>query len=450
MTEENVDNIGYEYQEVFSKKYLGIGYEDIDNFALENDLCFTDDPTRAIYLFPNGEMIDGWSKEARLCGGARDSDHGNSIQGLIPNLNRYGNIDDKKDKDNKNDKDDKDDFWTKYFKMINFVLLVPETTVAIYAYNQELTKAQECGLDELGYQIDCSECDAHMTVENKINEKYHVEIYGNTEDSCVIKNVLEHGYDVHSYEAMSITPYTDLHMDTLFTNITEKPLDNKSSLCKYEVDIECESRLDLVDAIRYIGLNCPELNRIITYDSRGSVTFDTDQIKEDIVEDKLKEKLEKIAREKAAKEKMEKAAKEEKTAQLPKEPNLYIVLDNLRKMPLLIENDVLKDISGVYGVEGDMPLFPMVKKVRKTGLAPMIQILNEEVSPIVLKCDDESVKQEFNSIMDQIKIIESKFEQKKEEEQKSNENIDFKALKQTKKAMSKSIQKEHQIESEER
>lgn len=435
------DMVGYEYQEIFSKNYLDVGYEDIDDFALENDLSFTDDPTRAIYLFPNGEMIDGWSKEARLYGGPRDSDHGNSIQGLIPNLKRYEDT----------DKFDSDKFWITCFEKLNFVLLVPEEGLAIFAYNQNLTEAQECVLEELNYQVDCSECHARMTVENKINEKYHVEIYGNKEDSLAIKEVLKNAYDVHSYEAMSITPYTDLHIDTLFTNITEKPLDNKSSLCKYEVDIECESRLDLVDAIRYIGLNCPELNRIITYDSRGSVTFDTDQIKEDIVEDKLKEKLEKIAREKAAKEKMEKVAKEEeKTAQLPKEPNLYIVLDNLRKMPLLIENDVLKDISSVYGVEGDMSLFPMVKKVRKTGLAPMIQILNEEVSSIALKCNDESVKQEFNSIMDQIKIIESKFEQKKEEEQKSNENIDFKALKQTKKAMSKSIQKEHQIESEER
>lgn len=433
------DMVGYEYQEIFSKNYLDVGYEDIDNFALENDLSFTDDPTRAIYLFPNGEMIDGWSKEARLYGGPRDSDHGNSIQGLIPNLKRYEDT----------DKFDSDKFWITCFEKLNFVLLVPEEGLAIFAYNQNLTEAQECVLEELNYQVDCSECHARMTVENKINEKYHVEIYGNKEDSLAIKEVLKNAYDVHSYEAMSITPYTDLHMDTLFTNVIEKPLDDKSSLCKYEVDIDCESRLDLVDAIRYIGLNCPELNRIITYDAKGSVTFDTDQIKEDIVEDKLKEKHEKIAREKAAKEKMEKAAKEEKTAQLPKEPNLYIVLDDLRKMPLLIENDVLKDISRVYGVEGDMPI-PMVKRVRKTGLAPMIQILNEEVSPIVLKCDDESVKQEFNSIMDQIKIIESKFEQKKEEEQKSNENIDFKALKQTKKAMSKSIQKEHQIENEER
>lgn len=119
-------------------------------------------------------------------------------------------------------------------------------------------------------------------------------------------------------------------------------------------------------------------------------------------------------------------------------------------MPLLIENDVLKDISGVYGIEGDMPLFPMVKKIREIGLKPMLQILNEEVSSIVLKCDDENVKQEFNSIMDQIKIIESKFEPKKEEEQKINENIDFKTLKQAKKAMSKSIQKENQMENNER
>lgn len=433
MTEKMIHVIGYEYQEIFSKNYLGIGYEDIDDFALKNDLGFTDDPTRAIYLFPNGEMIDGWSKEARLCGGARDSDHGNSIQGLIPNLNRYANS-------NK--------FWTKCFEKLNFILLVPETAVAIYAYNQKLTKAQELVLEQLDYQVDCSECNASMGFENKINEKYHVEIYGNIEDSLAIKEVLKNAYDVHSYDEMPMTTYTYLHEDTLFTNIIEKPLDNKSSLCKYEVDIDCESRLDLVDAIRYIGLNCPELNRIITYDTRGKITIDTDQIIEDIVADKEKEKqeqkrreLERIEREKAAKE---------KAAQLSKEPNLFNVLDNIRKMPLLIENDVLKDISGVYGVAGDMPLFSIVKKIRKTGLAPMIQILNEEVSPIVSKCDDESVKQEFNSIMDQIKIIEPKFEPKKEEEQKINENIDFKTIKQAKKAMSKSIQKENQIENDDR
>ena len=435
MTEKMINDIEYEYQEIFSKKYLGIGYEDIDDFALGNDLSFTDDPTRAIYLFPNGEMIDGWSKEARIYGGTRDSDHGNSIQGLIPNLNRYVNS---------------DEFWIKYFEKLNFVLLVPETGVAIYAYNQELTKAQQLVLEELNYQVDCSECNAHMTVENKINEKYHVEIYGNTEDSCVIKSVLEHGYDAHSYEAMSITPYTDLHMDTLFTNITEKPLDNKSSLCKYEVDIECESRLDLVDAIRYIESNCPELNRIITYDAKGSITIDTDKIKEDIITDKEKEKqeqaqrkFERIAREKAARE------KEEKVAQLPKEPNLFNVLDNIRKMPLLIENDVLKDISGVYGVDGDMPLFSMVKKIRKIGLEPMLKVLNEKVSPIVLSSEDENAKKQFKDAVEQIKIIKPKFEINKEG-QKSNENIDFKALKQTKKAMSKSIQKEHQIENDER
>lgn len=433
MTENMINDIGYEYQEIFSKNYLGIGYEDIDDFALKNDLGFTDDPTRAIYLFPNGEMIDGWSKEARLYGGPRDSDHGNSIQGLIPNLNRYKNS---------------DDYWIKCFEKLNFVLLVPEEGVAIYAYNQNLTDAQECVLEELNYQVDCSECHARMTVENKINEKYHVEIYGNKEDSLAIKEVLKNAYDVHSYEAMSITPYTDLHMDTLFTNVIEKPLDDKSNICKYEVDIDCESRLDLVDAIRYIGLNCPELEKIVAYDTKGKKEIDTDRFKREIVADKKKKEqaqreLEKIARKKAAKEK-------EKAAQLPKEPNLYIVLDNIRKMPLLIENDVLKDISSVYGVEGDMPLFPIVQKVRKTGLAPLIQILNEEVSPIVSKCDDENVKQEFNSIMDQIKIIESKFEPKKEEEQKINENIDFKALKQAKKTMSKSIQKENQIENNER
>lgn len=435
MTEKMINDIGYEYQEIFCKNYLGIGYEDIDDFALKNDLRFTDDPTRAIYLFPNGEMIDGWSKEARLYGGPRDSDHGNSIQGLIPNLNRYANS-------NK--------FWTKCFEKLNFILLVPETAVAIYAYNQKLTKAQELVLEQLDYQVDCSECNASMGFENKINEKYHVEIYGNIEDSLAIKEVLKNAYDVHSSETMSITPYTDLHMDTLFTNVIEKPLDNKSSLCKYEVDIDCESRLDLVDAIRYIGLNCPELNRMIAYDTRGKITIDTDRIIEDIITDKEKEnqeqkrrELERNAKEKAAKEK-------EKAAQLPKEPNLFNVLDNIRKMPLLIENDVLKDISGVYGIEGDMPLFPMVKKIREIGLKPMLQILNEEVSPIVSKCDDESVKQEFNSIMDQIKIIEPKFEPKKEDFQKINENIDFKALKHTKKAINKSIQKENQIENNEK
>lgn len=432
------DMVGYEYQEIFSKNYLGVGYEDIDDFALKNDLVFTDDPTRAIYLFPNGEMIDGWSKEARLYGGSRDSDHGNSIQGLIPNLKRYEDT----------DKFDCDKFWITCFEKLNFVLLVPEEGVAIYAYNQNLTDAQECVLEELNYEVDCSECHARMTVENKINEKYHVEIYGNKEDSLAIKEVLKNAYDVHSYEAMSITPYTDLHMDTLFTNVIEKPLDDKSNICKYEVDIDCESRLDLVDAIRYIGLNCPELEKIVAYDTKGKKEIDTDQFKGEIVADKKKKEqakreLEKIARKKAAKEK-------EKAAQLPKEPNLFIVLDNIRKMPLLIENDVLKDISGVYGVEGDMPLFSMVKKIRKTGLAPLIQILNEEVSSIVLKCDDENVKQEFNSIMDQIKIIESKFEPKKEEEQKINENIDFKTLMQAKKVMSKSIQKENQIENDER
>lgn len=433
MTEKMINDIGYEYQEIFSKNYLGIGYEDIDDFALKNDLRFTDDPTRAIYLFPNGEMIDGWSKEARLYGGPRDSDHGNSIQGLIPNLNRYANS-------NK--------FWTKYFEKLNFILLVPETAVAIYAYNQKLTKAQELVLEQLDYKVDCSECNASMGFENKINEKYHVEIYGNIEDSLAIKEVLKNAYDVHSYDEMPMTTYTYLHEDTSFTNIKEKPLDNKSNICKYEVDIDCESRLDLVDAIRYIGLNCPKLNRIITYDTRGKITIDTDRIIEDIIADKEKEnqeqkrrELEKIAREKAAKE---------KAAQLPKEPNLFNVLDNIRKMPLLIENDVLKDISGVYGVVGDIPLFPMVKKIREIGLKPMLQILNEEVSPIVSKIDDESVKQEFNSIIDQIKIIEPKFEPKKENSQKINENIDFNTLKQAKKTISKSIQKENQIENNEK
>lgn len=437
MTEKMINDIGYEYQEIFSKNYLGVGYEDIDDFALKNDLVFTDDPTRAIYLFPNGEMIDGWSKEARLYGGPRDSDHGNSIQGLIPNLKRYEDT----------DKFDCDKFWITCFEKLNFVLLVPEEGVAIYAYNQNLTDAQECVLEELNYQVDCSECHARMTVENKINEKYHVEIYGNKEDSLAIKEVLKNAYDVHSYEAMSITPYTDLHMDTLFTNVIEKPLDDKSNICKYEVDIDCESRLDLVDAIRYIGLNCPELEKIVAYDTKGKKEIDTDQFKGEIVADKKKKEqaqreLEKIARKKAAKEK-------EKAAQLPKEPNLFNVLDNIRKMPLLIENDVLKDISGVYGVDGDMPLFSMVKKIRKIGLEPMLKVLNEKVSPIVLSSEDENAKKQFKDAVEQIKIIKPKFEINKEG-QKSNVNIDFKALKQTKKAMSKSIQKEHQIENDER
>lgn len=33
MAEKMIHVIGYEYQEIFSKNYLGIGYEDIDDFA---------------------------------------------------------------------------------------------------------------------------------------------------------------------------------------------------------------------------------------------------------------------------------------------------------------------------------------------------------------------------------------------------------------------------------
>ena len=433
MTEKMSNDTEYEYQEIFSKKYLGIGYEDIEDFASKQDLEFTDDPTKAIYLFPNGEMIDGWSKEARLYGGPRDSDHGNRIDGLIPDLNRYVNS---------------DKFWIRYFEQLNFVLLVPETCVAICAYNQKLTKAQECVLEELDYQVDYSECDAHMVNENRINEKYHVEIYGDKKDSMAIKEVLKNAYDRYSDDGMSMTPYTYLHEDTVFINIEEEYNDNNLNLCKYGIDIECESCLDFVDAIRYIGLNCPRLEQIIAYDTKGDIAIDTNQIKEDIVADKEKEKqeqerreLEKIAKRQALEEK-------QKMSQKPKDPNLFNILDNMRKMPFLIENNVLKDISCVYGGDGSFPLFTMVKKIKEIGLKPMLQILDEKVNPLVLKYGDDSVKKEFKFIVNQIKIIEPKFEPKKE--QKINVNIDFKALKQTNKTMKKAIQKENQHENDER
>jgi hypothetical protein len=104
--------------------------ETINTILEENGYQLTNNPKEAIYIFPNGEMIDGGFD----CG-SRGEDH--RMIECFMDSDRYD-----------------DNFWNDVHDQLKVVRLVPETMYALIAVDQELTKEQLNIIKEAGYEIE--------------------------------------------------------------------------------------------------------------------------------------------------------------------------------------------------------------------------------------------------------------------------------------------------------
>ena len=117
------------------KNFKNMNYSDMAqwfNEKYENgDICLhlTDNPDEAIYVFPNGCMIDG-----DFDYGCRGNDH-RCIEELT-NTNRYDN-----------------GFWEEVHYELGLVRIVPEYGEVLIGERQKLSKAQEEIIECLGWEI---------------------------------------------------------------------------------------------------------------------------------------------------------------------------------------------------------------------------------------------------------------------------------------------------------
>lgn len=102
----------------------------IINELEENGYTFTNNGNEAIYIFPNGLMIDGMFDY-----GNRSEDH-RMIECLMES-DRYD-----------------DNFWDDVHDQLKVVRLVPETKFALISKGQELTKEQLTLIEKWGYDIE--------------------------------------------------------------------------------------------------------------------------------------------------------------------------------------------------------------------------------------------------------------------------------------------------------
>lgn len=106
-------------------------FETFKQRLLDNEVAFTNDLKEAIWLLPDGSLIDGvWD-----CG-QRSEDH--RILELGTDLGRY----------------DGDRFWNQLHHDFQCVRLVPETQYALIGVEQELTPIQQQLLKKTRYQIE--------------------------------------------------------------------------------------------------------------------------------------------------------------------------------------------------------------------------------------------------------------------------------------------------------
>ena len=99
---------------------------------LEAGVKFTNNVAEAIYLLPDGTMIDG-----EFDYGMRGQDH-RIIEAGIEGLDRY----------------DGDKFWDVVHKDYNLVRLVPETGYALIRKCQRLTEKQKYILAQTNYEVE--------------------------------------------------------------------------------------------------------------------------------------------------------------------------------------------------------------------------------------------------------------------------------------------------------
>ena len=89
----------------------------------------TDDPKEAIYMFPNGLMIDG----GFYCG-SRGEDH-RCIEEITVN-DRYGNL------------------WDEVHNELGLIRIVPESRTALISESQTLTAAQKNFIKDYHYNVE--------------------------------------------------------------------------------------------------------------------------------------------------------------------------------------------------------------------------------------------------------------------------------------------------------
>lgn len=102
----------------------------IINELEENGYTFTKNGKEAIYIFPNGLMIDGMFDY-----GSRSEDH-RMIECLMES-NRYDN-----------------NFWNDVHNQLGVVRLVPESMIALIIQGQELTNEQSTIINKWGYDVE--------------------------------------------------------------------------------------------------------------------------------------------------------------------------------------------------------------------------------------------------------------------------------------------------------
>lgn len=99
----------------------------------EAEVLFTDSIHNALWLLPDGSMLDG-----EFDGGMRGQDH-RIIESGIEKYDRY----------------DGDLFWNEIHKNYRCVRLCPESNVALIKQRQKLTDVQKTILSNTSYEIEC-------------------------------------------------------------------------------------------------------------------------------------------------------------------------------------------------------------------------------------------------------------------------------------------------------
>ena len=99
------------------------------NYFDELYMNLTDDPKEAIYMFPNGLMIDGGFD----CG-SRGEDH-RCIEEITVN-DRYGNL------------------WDEVHNELGLIRIVPESRTALISESQTLTAAQKNFIKDYHYNVE--------------------------------------------------------------------------------------------------------------------------------------------------------------------------------------------------------------------------------------------------------------------------------------------------------
>jgi hypothetical protein len=112
----------------------GTTEEEVNDWLGDNRFKETDDIDQAIFIFPDGKMIDG-----EFYGGNRGLDH-NSLTSIeeLPNFKRG----------------DSHSVWPDIHYNTGVVRLVPETKVALIMEGQTLTPAVKKQLQDAGYEIE--------------------------------------------------------------------------------------------------------------------------------------------------------------------------------------------------------------------------------------------------------------------------------------------------------